>query len=210
MHIYTCENGDKVPSVTSILQILGSHEIIKWANYLGFKHIDYEKELAKTSEFGTIIHNCIENIVNPSSAKILKFKDAFEKGRCEKIMKKFNNHISGLSYKTINTEASYASSILGYGGTIDWYLTLDDKYTLIDFKTSKKIYLKHLFQLGGYYNLLKEYNIPLEQAGIFIINDKSCFEFILPIEKIVKYGEAFNHLYEIYKIYVDVNKISFN
>ena len=52
MHIYE-KDGKEYPSVTTIIQSLGSEEIVKWANHLGFKHLDYTKELEKTAVNGT-------------------------------------------------------------------------------------------------------------------------------------------------------------
>ena len=56
MHVYTTEDGQVLPSVTTILQILGDKAIINWANHLGFKHISYEKELDRLAEAGTKMH----------------------------------------------------------------------------------------------------------------------------------------------------------
>ena len=56
MHIYE-KDGKEYPSVTTIIQSLGSEEIVKWANHLGFKHLDYTKELEKTAINGTKVHD---------------------------------------------------------------------------------------------------------------------------------------------------------
>lgn len=54
-------NGKPVPRVTEILSTT-MHEdyLMKWANFLGFKHLDYEKELNKAAHEGTKAHNYIE------------------------------------------------------------------------------------------------------------------------------------------------------
>lgn len=54
-------NGKPVPRVTEILSTT-IHEdyLMKWANFLGFKHLDYEKELNKAAHEGTKAHNYIE------------------------------------------------------------------------------------------------------------------------------------------------------
>ena len=79
MHIYECPDGKSVPSVTTILQMLGNKEINKWANWLGFRHIDYETELNRLADNGTKMHNVVQHIVDPALKDIpIEFNDKFE------------------------------------------------------------------------------------------------------------------------------------
>lgn len=199
MHIYTCENGNKVPSVTTILQCLGSKELMKWANYLGFKHISYEEELNRTALNGTKIHTCLQHIVDPSlSLTEVKFKNQFDELYYLKIINRFKELITQYQYETIFTEKDFASSNLGYGGQIDWLAKMNNKTILIDFKSSKKVHIKHLLQLGGYRNLLKEHNIELDGAAIFIVNETICFPYFIDSETLMNLGNIFNYLKNVY------------
>ena len=200
MHIYDCEDGTQVPSVTTILQILGSPAIIKWANWLGFKHLDYEKELDRTANNGTIVHLGVQHIVDPEHTEELKFKNDFEGQYYRRILNNFQTFISRFTYETIFTEKSFASSTLGYGGTIDWYVKMSGFQMLIDFKTSKQVRLKHLLQLGGYMSLMEESGYPVDAAAILIVNEKGCRLYPINRTTLVEMNQAFQKLVQLYPI----------
>ena len=53
-------NNIPVPRVTEILsKTIHEDYIVKWANYLGFKHLNYQDELDKYANIGTITHERI-------------------------------------------------------------------------------------------------------------------------------------------------------
>ena len=69
MHIYE-KNGHKYPSVTTVLHIIGDEGICNWANSLGYRHISYNKELARLADFGTAA--AIAMVVSPSMESNMK------------------------------------------------------------------------------------------------------------------------------------------
>lgn len=200
-HIYEQDNLN-FPSVTTVLQILGSKKLLKWANYQGFKHIDIDRVLEQTSEFGTIAHSVVQGIVDKDNAEVLQPKDALMALDLDNLAKKFSKLLSNHEWKTIYTEHTLISRDLGYAGTLDWLCELDGKKTLIDFKTSKMVKTNHILQLGGYDNLLKNVeNIDVEQHGIILISADKCKLHIIDEEEIKTAKEAFNILYEFYKLW---------
>lgn len=202
-HIYE-KDGEKFPSVTTVLQILGSKKLLKWANYQGFKHIDIDKILEETSTFGTIAHSIVQSIVDKDNAEVLPPKDALMELDLKKLSKKFYDEINKHTWETVYTEHTLISKELGYAGTLDWLCKYDEKTTLFDFKTSKMVKTSHILQLGGYKNLLeKEENIKIEQAGIILISANACKIHMFDIEEIIKAGEAFDILHQFYKIWGD-------
>ena len=54
------------------------------------------------------------------------------------------------------TEIPLVSDDLGFGGTIDALAEENGKPLLVDFKTSKRFYAGHIYQLGGYVQLLRD------------------------------------------------------
>ena len=57
-------NNIPVPRVTEILsKTIHEDYIVKWANYLGFKHLNYQDELDKYANIGTITHERISQIL---------------------------------------------------------------------------------------------------------------------------------------------------
>ena len=71
---------------------------------------------------------------------------------------------------------------------------------LLDFKTSKKVQLKHLLQLGGYTPLLEENGYPVDAAGIIIINSKECCMYPVNKQTLIGLSEDFRKIKEVYDI----------
>ena len=199
MHIYECEDGKKVPSVTTILQILGSKDIIYWANRLGFRHIDYEAELNSLADAGTKMHSVLQHIVDPTLANDpIIFKDKFEEDKYRNLGNKFLNTIKDYSYETVFTEKTFISSKLGYGGTIDWFAKMSGFNMINDFKSSKRVYMKHLLQLGGYYNLMTENGYDIDGGSIILVNERVSTLYPMNKQSLCRLGEIFNSIAYLY------------
>lgn len=152
-------NNKKVPGVTTILSRFKlSTPLIIWANRLGLEGKDYFKELNKAGEIGTDLHNLAEQHIK---------EEYYELPEDEIVRKCFNQFLQwwdNSNYQVTWTEKPYASKKLLYGGCPD---LLVNGNILIDFKTSKGIYLDYLIQLSAYAALIKEVdNIEIEQAII--------------------------------------------
>ena len=203
MHIYELDGG-KYPSVTTILKLLSMDDrLLKWANFMGFKHKDITKIQEESAEFGTLLHSQLRSIVDPKIECPDIIKDPRIEYDCNIIKKRFNEYFKDIKYRTIDTEMTLISKNLGYAGTLDWLTQIStqegDKLTLLDFKTSKKVIPTMYLQLGGYYNLLKDININVDCAGIVIANTNECS--LNPISKdlLEKYATTFLVLVDLYK-----------
>lgn len=204
MHIYECPDGKRVPSVTTILQLLGNKEIIYWANRLGFRHVDYESELNRLADDGTKMHLVVQHIIDPSIAnEPITFKDKLEEEKYFKLAEKFSNMISDYSYNTIFTEKSFASSKLGYGGTVDWFAEMSGFNMINDFKSSKRVYMKHLLQLGGYYNLMTENGYNINGGSIILVNEKISSLYPVNEDSLKKLGDIFNCIFYVHQNVID-------
>ena len=220
MHIYECPDGKRVPSVTTILQILGNKEIIYWANRLGFRHIDYEAELNRLADDGTMMHLVMQHIVDPSLAnEPIQFRDKLEEEKYIKLAEKFSNMIKNYSYNTIFTEKTFVSSKLGYGGTVDWFADMSGFNMINDFKSSKRVYMKHLLQLGGYYNLMTENGYTINGGSIILVNEKMSSLYPINEDSLKMLGNIFNCIYYVHQNVIDrmipydndlLNKIKLN
>lgn len=49
---YVNAKGERVMRVSTVINKLAKDQIAIWANMLGFKHIDYKKELERTANIG--------------------------------------------------------------------------------------------------------------------------------------------------------------
>lgn len=198
MHIYE-KDGVLLPSVTTILQILGSDELMKWANIMGFKHKKYDEVRDTAAEFGDAAHATVRKIVDDSAPFPEPISNPITAYELNKLIGKFKKELSTHAYNTIATEKTLMSIKLGYAGTCDWLCTFDDILTLIDWKTSKRFYPKMLLQLGGYYNLLKECeNIEVNQAAIMTIRPDKCKLHMIDKSMLIRGAESFNILASFY------------
>lgn len=201
----TYVNNEKVevPSATTILKILNKPFIAKWANSLGWKRQSYDKVLEESANKGTFVHELLHeymfkegkkfdisnpDIVNFIYENVNAFKD-FEKQ---------------YEFKPLWGEKSF--SIERYGGTVDLYCELNNKNTILDFKTSKRFYSSHFIQLGAYTQLLEENDLLVEQVAILRIHEGEFHIKIMSRQDIDKYIDIFNKLTDLFYMVYDLNK----
>jgi len=143
-------NGKSVPRVTEILsKMIHEESIVQWANSLGFARKSYRKELNKAANYGTYAHHGIECL--------LKNKEIPEKTP--------QTIITGFSRWWDTVKTNNRVKVIGqeeklscewFGGTYDLLLEINDRYYLVDFKTSNHITYKYYMQLAAYNYMLKE------------------------------------------------------
>lgn len=198
MHLYE-RDGKKYPSVTTIVHSLGSDDITRWSNFLGFKHIKVQTELDRTASFGTLVHSHLQHIVDPSCGdELVEPKNSIEKYDLDKVIRLFNEYFDNFEYTTLFTERFILSEELGYAGTMDWVANVNGKIMLNDFKTAKAPYISMMFQLGGYYNLLQSIGQDVDLASIITINTSGCKMHPIHKEDLIFYAEVFNSLAKFY------------
>lgn len=205
MHIYY-DQDQALPSVTTIVHSLGSDELMKWANIMGFKHRKIEDILEKSAAFGTLVHSHLRCVVDPNCGEPpIPPKDGVEEFQLLKIISKFKRYMEIFTYQTIFTERSIASAKLGYGGTLDWYARINQFKMLNDFKTSKTLKVGMLFQLGGYFNLLRSIGEEPDGCSVIIINERICSMHPFNRADLEFFGETFQALADFYNRSVKIN-----
>lgn len=201
MHLYKNNKGENVPSVTTVLKVINKDGLVQWANMLGFKHVSYNTELNKTAIIGTMTHELVESYLTKSESQIFPFSDDIVK-EANKRFNIFKEYIesNNLNLTDIEVEQNFVSEY--FGGTIDCLANVNGIYTLIDFKTSKKIYDSHFIQLGGYLLLLyltnKDIFDKIENCMIFAITDSKVITKTIPKSKMLKYSNVFIYTYKLY------------
>ena len=201
---YYNSRGEEIPSATTILKILNKPSLIHWANYLGFKHIDVEDELNRTSAIGTAVHEVINWIL--SKYYIILIDDDFINRR--KLYPYLNNFFEWYNHHSIEPiilEKEFISDNYNYGGTLDFYGKVDNLYTIVDFKTSKQIRLSMFIQLALYCILLESYGYTVEQVGIVLVNDKNGGHKFITREELQIYIDFAYKLVDIYHLYYELN-----
>lgn len=174
---YKNKYGIEVPRVNEILRHIGdSSGLCSWANYLGFKKINYNSILNEYSSIGSYAHNMINSYINNND-------EYFDIDK--KLYNMATNAYSGFKVwfddisKNNDVKVLFSEyTIVGdeYGGTIDALIEINGKLYLADFKTSNDTRIEHILQLCAYKELLKEVE-NIEIDGMMIIkSDKNISE----------------------------------
>ena len=192
-----------VPRVTHIIHTctLDTEALTKWANSLGYRHINSNYAREQAALTGTAIHNAIEDfLLNKSYPK-------FDTPMDEQMKQSIKNGIDGFisfwenyRFKDLVADVSLEQTLVTpyFGGTYDMIITLTDgRKFLYDFKTSNNIRDSYFVQLAAYrFALLNYYNTKLDGVAILMINKKtpSCKEYMLDLN--IKENDDFMNLCE--------------
>lgn len=169
---YLSENGNYVPSVTTILDAFPkSAEYFAWIKKHGEDADTIRDEAGRR---GSIVHELTELYDSGEEVDFLndrgfpKFKmlewSMFE--RYVEFTETFKPQIDMIEVHMID-------DILGFAGTIDRVIHLNGKSMLLDIKTSGSIYPSYWLQLAAYFELLKCNSIFVDQVGILWLNAKT-------------------------------------
>ena len=140
---YFNKDGKEVPSCTTIIKMLNKPELVKWANYMGFKKINTTSYLEERAAIGTNCHSLFE----------LYFTGGI---LCA------NGHTEFLN------KEEYRMVIYKFRMIELYFQKLG---MIFDLKTSKEAYQSHWVQLMGYVQLVEEvYNLPVEEVGIILLS----------------------------------------
>jgi len=199
---YINKKGVEVPSVTTIIKILNKPSLVKWANYMGFKRQDVDYLLEKSSHIGTCVHDLVESYLMNYYYIFIPtdyWTSTLYKLYMDTIMEWRNTH----NIDPIFSEKKFCSE--RFGGTVDFYGVIDNKHTIIDFKTSKRFYSTMFLQLAAYCIMLEENNYKVDQVGIVILNPEGYNEKIITREELTPYIDTFRLLVELFHKWFDLN-----
>lgn len=183
--IYKNQNGERVPSVTTILGILDKPALKFWANKIGLQGIAVKDYVDDKAMIGTLTHYIIEcylKSVQPDFTTLNCTHEQIEQARvCAKKFFEWESYQE--QFEPVASELQLVSKSYQFGGTIDCIAKLNGKLTLIDFKTCNAIYDEPYFQTSAYAEIAKEYGHNIEQIVILRIgrNEEEGFEYI-PID----------------------------
>lgn len=195
------KDGTRVPGATTISGLLDKPFLVKWANKLGKQGIDVTEYTNDTARKGTLVHSIIESHNNHESIDLSAYADDEIKVASDVFYQHYKKWEDMHQIEPIFSEHSLVSEEYRFGGILDFYAKLDEKYTVIDFKTSKSISKEHLLQVSSYVQLLKENNYPVEQLLILDVKrdtSTALEEKYLTVEETLPYWEIFKHLLSVY------------
>lgn len=170
--VYVTPEGNRYPSVTTVLQEHSRKAITEWRKKVGEKKADAVTRKAHTR--GTSVHAAIEKYLNNEEmASVNMLPHA--KAVYVHMKKVLDDHVNNIHC----LETSMFSDQLRLAGTVDCIAEYDGKLTVIDFKTSTKLKRKewianYFMQLAAYGTMFEEHtNLKIEQ-GIIIIGVDNC------------------------------------
>jgi len=171
VRFYNTPTGEKYPSVTTVLSILGREAIAKWRKRVGAENANTIARVAAGR--GTGVHNRIENYLNnvngihPPTPLV---QEMFGSIRPE-LDKIDNIHCQ---------ETRMFSHHLRMAGTVDCIGEYDGKLSVIDFKTSTKPKQEewissYFMQCAAYAIMYEEIAfIPITQLVVLVAVEEDC------------------------------------
>ena len=166
--VYVDDEGNKYPSITTVLSILNKEAIIAWRKRVGEEEANKISTRAATR--GTKVHDMIERYVlnedpgEPDLISVSNFKE---------VKPIIDENLS----KVYATEKRMFSKHLGVAGTVDCVGVWDGKDSIIDWKTSakwkKKEWISNYFMQCSAYAIMWEERTgrPITQLVVCIAGD---------------------------------------
>ena len=162
---YETPEGNRYPSVTTVLGYETKDGIEKWKQRVGKKQAT--QILQNSQEIGTALHSLIEDYLNNKT--IVTPKNFFVK-LCFSNMKRHLDKINNIH----GQEASLYSNILRLAGRTDCIAEYDGVLSIIDFKQSikpkKEEWIPNYFMQGTAYSFMYEelFGIRIPQIVILV------------------------------------------
>ena len=181
-----------IPSVTKIIDNIVPVYLTKWAANEGaawFKRNaqrgwnlndeeDVEKivkgianahiVISKTAlDIGKVVHGYIEEVIEWSLGELNEMPEMPEDEAAVNSIQAFGKWVRENDVEWVATEERIYSKKYKYAGTVDAVAMIDDKFSVIDFKTSKQIYKSYKLQVYAYKQAIEEmYGEEVESCWI--------------------------------------------
>lgn len=158
--LYVTPDGNKYPSVTTVLSILSEEAIAKWRARVG--DAEANRIGHRASSRGTQVHSIVESYLKneDTSTYLPHIKQSLQ--NLKPIFDQSIGRIFGL-------EVALYSRYLGLAGRCDCIAEFDGVPSIIDFKTSKRIKKKE--NISNYFAQASAYAIMFEErTGMAIPN----------------------------------------
>lgn len=203
---YKLANGERVPSVTTVLGILNKPALLEWAWKLGTEGIDYKAVRDTAADVGSLAHYlilCHLRGIEPDTSEYSQ--QVIDKA--ETCLIKFWDWEKEHTLKPVLIETPLVSELYRFGGTPDWFGLIDGTEETLDFKTGKAIYAEFFHQLAAYNQLLQEAGHVSKRARILRIgrDENEGFEERV-VTGLAKQWAVFLNCLNIYTLQKEIKK----
>jgi hypothetical protein len=193
--------GQKVVGVTTALNLKAKQALIGWAYKRGKDGLELYSSRDKAADIGTIVHARIMGYFLGYEIDDYNIsREAWD--LADQSMQSFYEWARPRKVKPILVETQLVSEKYQFGGTPDVYGEMDDRLTLLDFKTGSGIYDDQFLQVAAYSQLLTEnkyphtkiilLNIPKSKGDRFRVEDASAEELALEFEEFLCFAKAWD------------------
>lgn len=199
-HYYWID-GEFVPGVTSILDQSGPVEFGLRNFWMQNTPEDAKKKSNEALEFGSLIHDAIERLLNGEELDLTSKE--YNHTKVKKHLMAFHDwfHAFSPELDSIQTEHTIGSKKYKYAGTLDLACKKAGELWIIDFKTSAAIYTNYERQISAYKQAYEEmYGEEVKHTAILRTgtNHKAGYEF-------KEVNRPFQSFLNIYQTYLDDN-----
>lgn len=181
-------NGEKLPSVTTILSLLDKPALVQWAANTSAEYIaervqalpelttdailsicesakkEFRKVSRKAMDIGTTVHTAVEQYIKTGATPLSPSDEVLSAFIAFLEWEKANN------VKYLQTELTIYGD--GYAGTLDLLCNLGGKTYVVDFKTSTGIWPEMSLQLAAYRHAV---NADVQGHGILRLDKVTGF-----------------------------------
>ena len=190
---YVTPEGNKYPSITTVLSAYNIKEIMAWRKRVGEEEAN--KISGKASSRGTRIHTLCEQYLDNKELTFKTPLDTETFNRFKPVLHRINNIYA--------QEIRMYSDHLRIAGTVDCVAEFDGKLSIIDFKTSKRLKNEedienYFMQVSGYAVMFEErFGIPVNRIVVAIaVDDEEPQVFIGKRDTYISNLLYFRDLYE--------------
>jgi len=176
---YVTPEGNKYPSITTVLSDRNKEGIIKWRESVGNDVAN--QVMRQAASRGTAVHTLIENYLNNEE---LSKQDVLPVALFATIKSELDN-INNIRIQ----EGGLYSNKLGVAGRVDCIAEYKGKISVIDFKTStkekKEEWVENYFIQGSAYCEMYEERFlqPIEQVVILIVTEDGAVQTFIKDKK---------------------------
>ena len=202
---YRLSTGEVVPGVTTIIGGLGWNKqvLIYWANNLGLNGQDSKKYVDDKAFIGTLAHSFVLAELKGEKPDTSDYT-ANQIKQAQNCLKSYQNWKKNKKITPILVEKMLVHEELRFGGTPDFYGTIDDILTLVDYKTGKGgIYAEYKIQVSAYAKLIELTGNEIKEVRILNIprsDDEVFSEKIITSIELSAGWTIFKHLKGIFDL----------
>lgn len=170
---YLDEDGTSVPSVTTLLEAYPKGAaFFEWLKKNGEDSDAIRDEAGRK---GSLVHSLTEDYDNGLEVGLMNEEGYIGYKMNEWAMfERYVEFRNRFPLEIIHTELNLVSKSLGFGGTLDRIIKMNDKLVLFDIKTSGSIWPSYWLQLAAYKRLFEEsYPDKIDEVAILWLNAKT-------------------------------------